>query len=116
MSKRVIAVLTIASLALALLLVAIPVCAETETVPLILRLKYYNGTVPIDLAGENVTIRINGTLYSHTAITNATGHIVLPAAPYTRVNVSVWWNAKWGVSYFVNFTGYVDLTNGTEIY
>ena len=103
--KTILAAVTLLSIALVLLTATASAQAQKTTV--ILQMRYYNGTTPIPLANEYVTVRINDFV-ARNVKTNGTGWITIKDVPFGAadvVEVRAWWNASWGISYFVGYTG-----------
>ncbi|MEM1624527.1 MAG: hypothetical protein QXP95_02920 [Candidatus Nezhaarchaeales archaeon] len=115
MNRSLIATATLLSITLIIVAAtSLGVSAQT-TIPLIMQLKYLNGTsLDLNLSNERVTVVLwNATLTEvfRDVLTNETGHIVLSTkfSPSDTVNMMIWWNASWGVSYIVNVTTNVAL-------
>ncbi|MEM2214427.1 MAG: carboxypeptidase-like regulatory domain-containing protein [Candidatus Nezhaarchaeales archaeon] len=120
MSKKNLAAIALLSITLALIMMMAPTClAQAPPTKVTIQLQCYNGTNVIPLANETVTIKIvNATDPTNfklfTGKTNGTGHITItdiPIAGTQEVNVTVWWNATWGVSYLVNYTSNIVLSD-----
>ncbi|MEM0239837.1 MAG: hypothetical protein QXP29_00010 [Candidatus Nezhaarchaeales archaeon] len=119
MGGKSLATITLLSITLALIMVTAPTClAQAPSTNVTIQLQCYNGTDVIPLANETVTIKIvNATDPTNfklfTGKTNGTGHITItdiPIADTQEVNVTVWWNATWGVSYLINYTSNIALS------
>ena len=113
MSRKVLLTMaTIMPIVIALLIAA-PIGAVTADSELSIHLQYYNGTAGmLDLANEIVTVKVNDSVFKNVQ-TNGTGWLTLsiPYAPTDNVMVEVWWNASWGVSYYVNYTALQPASN-----